>query len=370
MGLEDETFSWCWAVTGLERGQITDGTFSVSNIALYNPGELSVVCRLTGLAGEGSLVLPVAPKSRLAVRSVLQQLGVAEGPGSILVHANGPLQPSATVATMTGESTVIASARRAVSVEPSERWLAPGDERLIVASGEPWTQLKLAAANVGPVDATLVIREYGQLGTQLAERSLAMAPGETVQSGAADIQTVWMALEVVSGDPAARVTAAGWVVDLASGDAAAAGPFDARDSPAIVPAVAHLRGWRSIVTVVNPGPTAATYRLELHPRWGSGPAADCDVCTAPGVAARYADVVSDPFDATGGAALTVVPVEGRIAVASWSVAEAGGGRVWQATVPQPAVSLAPDRPVVLSGLESWASGGPGPSQQSGAHVDE
>jgi hypothetical protein len=154
----------------------------------------------------------------------------------------------------------------------------------------------------------------------------------------------------------ARVLVAGWIEDQFSGDTAAAGPYEPMSVRTTVPAVAHLRSWRSVVTVVNPGPTEAIYRLELHPRWGSGPPQTATFALAPGVAARYADVVSDPFDGFGGAALTVVPVEGRIAVASWSVSEEGGGRVWQATAPQPAVSLAPDRPVVLSGLESWASG--------------
>jgi len=110
------------------------------------------------------------------------------------------------------------------------------------------------------------------------------------------------------------------VVDNLSGDAVFVLPVEPASEPLVIPAAAHAVGlgstlWRTDLEVLNPGPVAAFFRVELLGETGLGPSSP-GFMLAPGAAMRYRDALTELLAVEGRGALRVVPLEGEVAVTS------------------------------------------------------
>ncbi len=199
--------------------------------------------------------------------------------------------------------------------------------RLIQLTGNDAYRTNLGFVNASAAPLELVVDLLRADGTGIGQKTVSVPALGYLQendllrkmapAGADDAYAVVKAL-----DPGARYLAYASVVDNVSGDPILITPPLVAEQPVWVPGAAHLTGanetnWRTDLEVLNAGGTQATFTVELYPRGTSVSAPAASTFTLePGRAARYADVLHAVFGYSGGAALRVVPVQGRIAVSS------------------------------------------------------
>ena len=133
------------------------------------------------------------------------------------------------------------------------------------------------------------------------------------------------------GDP--LITATFYTAGLVESEIEAGSPVPLGGQPARrvlaapgeiwIPATAHASGlnganWRTDLEVHNPGPTAASFSLQLLPRDTNNttPAGQLGFTLDPQKSVRYVDVLESVFHFTGAAALRIVPTSGTVIATS------------------------------------------------------
>jgi hypothetical protein len=211
----------------------------------------------------------------------------------------------------------------------------------------------LGLTNLGAAPVTVRVELLDAAGSPLGDREVELGPLAWVQlDGALGAGPVADASALVSADDlAARFVAYASVIDNATGDPTLVLPTTASSEPLLLPAVSHGAGaagtfWRSDLEVANPGPSDASYRLELL---AGDVVASPAFSLAPGASRRHADVVASAFAASGNAALRVVPTAGAVAATSRTFTAGGGGTYGQGIPAVP--ESGSEGAVALPGLE-------------------
>ncbi|MFZ5785373.1 MAG: pre-peptidase C-terminal domain-containing protein, partial [Acidobacteriota bacterium] len=309
-----------------------EDTTWLSDVTLHNPTSAPV-----------TVFLYYAPRGAAAPPSVGSRYQVAGGTSASLGDVLSTLSDSTTGtagAVFAGASRPILLAGRTFNDAPSGTYgqfvaglplseVVRGHDpvRLIQLTGNTAYRTNLGFVNAAAAPLELVVDLVRADGTSIGRKTVSVPALGYLQEndllrkmapeGADDAYAVVQAL-----DPSARYLTYASVVDNVSGDPVLITPPLVAEEPVWVPGAAHLTGandtnWRTDLEVLNAGATQATFAVELYPRGTSANAPASSTFTLePGRAARYIDVLHGVFGFSGGAALRVVPAQGRIAVSS------------------------------------------------------
>jgi len=286
-----------------------------SDAVLLNPSDEPAAVDLVFLphGGDngqaGAFSYSVSARQQRLVRDVVSALGQT-GAGGLEVHTTSPdvIGVSRTYSADEDRSfgQHIAAVAREEALVDGHQYLLPG------LAGNDGFHTNLGVLNLGEGATTVAFEVYGPSGVLLgtvtvtaaargfAQTTSAIAPltGDAIRGGYAILS---------GGDAGARFLAYASVVDDSSHDPTfiSPTPLDAALAPleSIVQVVASNSGlndtwWRSEVSVVNLGGSAADVTLELNPAGGGEPSTV--VITVGGGEARFLpDVVSTTFGGSG-----------------------------------------------------------------------
>jgi hypothetical protein len=289
---------------------------------------------------------------------VARTFGLDSGAGPLLVASEQPLA----VSSRTFTTGAVGSYGQAIPSLPEEA-LAQGATSVVVPMlrHDAAFRSNLGLVNAGEVPLTLEVELYDAAGNPLGALSSDLGPFGFIQhdgvlAAAGEVTDAWAV--VSSRDPAARFAAYGSVVDNGTGDPTLVLALAASSEPLVVPAAAHGPGlagtaWRSDLVLANPGPTPASYRLELL---AGDASASAELDLGPGESRRHEEVLASVFGFTGTAAIRVVPTAGAVAVASRTYTPGAGGTFGQGVAAlAESAAIGEGERVVLPGLAEWAS---------------
>ncbi len=332
-----------------------------ADLGLLNPGvgEVSAEVRLHAPDGIHTLAVTVPPRGQAIVSDVVGAMGYS-GAGALEVHA-----PAALEVTSRSYNQVAAGAECFPGGTLGQALDGAMVSAGLVAGQRAWIpqlvendafRSNVGLVNTGSAGAAVLVRLHDGAGTQLAEYTVTLAPGEWKQdnrpfanrAGRTDLDAGYAVVEVSSG---AGVFAYGSVVDNLTNDPTTvpmvpelvAGTSEAWIPVAVHAAGAHGSQWRTTLGLLNPGGSQASATVRLYTASGTATA----TYTVPAGGQLIVDDVAGVMGVDGGGPLQVTSSRPLVVtsrtytrIAADALCSPGGtlGQALTATVPTPVLA--------------------------------
>jgi hypothetical protein len=316
-----------WIIPAAAHVAGARGTSWVSEVALLNPGELTLDVELHLLGSDsGPRSSTLEPgRQEMLDDVILTAFGKREAAGAILVMASGPIAVSSRTDNITKDGTfgqAVPAIPFAAGPPTSASMVLPqlrADHRF---------RSNLGAVNLDAEETVVVIELYRGDGELLGTTSLQLPPFgfhmEPNLLASFTTESIADAFAVVHpSTTGARCMVWASIVDRTTGAPIFLAPALPTPHNIYIPAVASIEGanktvWRSDISLINPGARDATVWLELllRDRDNSAGLPSTQVAIPAGAAIRVPDVVRTLHRARAAGALRVVVEDGEVVVSS------------------------------------------------------
>jgi len=314
-------------VAGLE------GTNWVSDIVIHNPtgGAAAVTAYFLERGQDNSastgVRVTVGAQQSVKLEDVVEDtFGRTETSGAVLLGSDREL----VVTSRTYNDAETGTYGQHVPGIPAAEAVGPGEEvRLIQLTANDRYRTNVGFASLTAEFTTIDVELFGSDGHSVGSGSWTLAPygynqvTDIVDAvGGAPVDDAYAI--VGSSTPGARYLTYASVIDNRTGDPVLVLPVPSVDASAslTIPAAAAVAGaagtnWRTDLEVHNPGSVQSSYTVALLPSGQPNPdPLEETFSLAPGLCARYPDILADVFGFTGTAALRMTPSPGEVMVTS------------------------------------------------------
>jgi hypothetical protein len=360
-----------WIIPAAAHISGARGTSWISEVALLNPGELTLEVELHLLGSDaGSHSYTLAPGHQEMLEDVIDTtFGQRDTAGAILVMASGPIA----VGSRTDNITKNGIFGQAVPAIPFATG-PPTSASMVLPQlrADRRFRSNLGAVNLDAEETVVVIELYRGDGELLGTTSLQLPPFgfhlEPNLLASFTTDSIADAFAVVHpSTTGARCMVWASIVDRTTGAPIFLAPALPTSHNTYIPAVASLKGanktvWRSDISLINPGARDATVWLELllRDRDNSAGLPVTQVAIPAGSAIRVPDVVRTLHREGAAGALRVVVESGEVVVSSRTYT-AGRGESFGQVIPafSEDKAIVSDKLAFLPGLRYAAANGDG-----------